>query len=161
MNGPDRYAHDGYVVLDDVLPREVADQAGRSVEAAIDAMARELDVTRAEYLDAVCRWSTPNPMVEQLVATAVEWLRPRVHDLLGDEAVPCRASVFRKSEEACLGTHGHQDAGYWNRPSSSRYDATTWIALATSTATAVRSGCCLALTTGPEWASRTAIGAPG
>ncbi|MEQ1507893.1 MAG: hypothetical protein ABMB14_37035 [Myxococcota bacterium] len=55
MNRPEGFARDGYVVLDEVLPRKVADQAGRSVEAAIDAMAHDLDVTKAEYLDAVCR----------------------------------------------------------------------------------------------------------
>jgi hypothetical protein len=125
----ERYRRDGYVVHEAAIPSRMAADLARQIEDGIDAMAAELDVSRDAYLAAVCRWSTPNPLVEALVAGVTELLRPGATELLGAAVRPGRASVFRKSAEASLGTHGHQDAGYWVRPSSSRYDATSWVAL--------------------------------
>ncbi len=125
----ERYRREGYVVHDRAISAEMVTDLAAQIEGGIDAMSAELEVSRDVYLAAVCRWSTPNPMDEALVAGVTELLRPSATEMLGATVRPGRASVFRKSADASLGTHGHQDAGYWVRPSSSRYDATTWVAL--------------------------------
>lgn len=129
MTEREQYRLDGFVVHEGVISSAMARDLARQVEEAIDAMAAELDVSRDAYLAAVCRWSSPNPLVDGLVRAVGDLFRPAASDLLGAPVVPGRASVFRQAAQAALGTHGHQDAGYWVRPSSSRYDATTWVAL--------------------------------
>ena len=125
----EHYLREGYFIHEAALPTDLTYDLGTRIEQDIDAMAAELDVPRHVYLSAVCRWSTPNVRVESLVRSVVAHLRPLAAGVLGSSVRPGRASVFRKSAEAKLGTHGHQDAGYWVRPSSSRYDATTWVPL--------------------------------
>ena len=124
-----RYHRDGYIIHDAAVSAGVARALAVQVEEAIDAMAAELDVPRRSYLSAVCRWSTPNPLVEALVASVAPRLRAAAGELLGANVRPERAAIFRKSADAAQETHGHQDAGYWIRPESSRYDATTWLTL--------------------------------
>ena len=91
-------------------------------------MATELGASREAYLGAVCRWSTPNPIVQAMLDAVEPIVSEHLHPLVGD-AQALKAAVFRKSQWAALGTHGHQDAGYWVTPQSTTYDLTTWIAL--------------------------------
>lgn len=126
-NKPD-YDRDGYLVHDALTTGRARDLGSR-IEHDIDAMSADLGVSRSLYLSAVCRWSTPNPRVQSLLDDIVECLRPQACALLGGPVHAGRASVFRQSEASRFGTHAHQDAGYWGRPSSRRYDATTWVTL--------------------------------
>ncbi len=121
--------HQGFVVLRRVFAASEVDAINAKFESAIDTWEDDLAVSRQEYLHAVCRWSSPNPLVDALAARCTAALAPLVEDLAGPGFAPGRASLFRKSSAASLGTHGHQDAGYWVRPSSRRYALTTWVAL--------------------------------
>jgi hypothetical protein len=120
---------DGHVVLGGVLGALKVHALNKRIESAIDAWAADLHVSRREYLDVAYRWSSPNRVVDELAAMCAEALLPLVEGLVGPGHSPSRASVFRKSSAAAVGTHGHQDASYWVRPSSSRYALTTWVAL--------------------------------
>lgn len=122
------YAREGFLIAT-ALPRALAHELAQRVESDIGAMAREIGVSTADYLEAVCRWDTPNVRVESLLADVIGYLVPVASDALGRKVRAERASIFRKSSSSALGTHGHQDAGYWVRPSSRRYDATTWLTL--------------------------------
>lgn len=119
------YSQEGYVVAAAVPPAIASDLAAR-FELEIVGMAQEIGVPIEGYLASVCRWSTPNPRIQALVDDVIGYLQPMVEKVLGASVRVQRASVFRKSGGA-LGTHAHQDAGYWVRPSSSRYDATSWV----------------------------------
>lgn len=122
----ERYLDEGFVTHD-ALSSCLAIDLATKTEQAIEAMSADLGVPQTEYLSAVCRWNTPNLYVHALMDDSVKHLIPSVSRLLGGPVRPGRASLFRKSASACLGTHGHQDSGYWIHPSSDRYDATTWI----------------------------------
>jgi ectoine hydroxylase-related dioxygenase (phytanoyl-CoA dioxygenase family) len=126
LDGLDR---DGFVVLRSVVPRHVVTALADRIERGIDEMSRDLVVSRQKYLEAVCRWSTPNPRVDALVTALEPFVSEHVRSLLGDAVRVGRASIFRKGAGSQLGTHGHQDACYWVRPSSTRYLGTTWIPL--------------------------------
>lgn len=120
---------DGYLVRPGVLDPLLVQSFVERVERAIDSWSADLQVSRDDYLHAACRWSSPNPVVDGLVEDCVDALAPLVAEAFGRDLAPGRASVFRKSSRARLGTHGHQDACYWVRPSSTGYALTTWIAL--------------------------------
>lgn len=125
----EQLGRDGVLTLVGIIDPDLVRTFVERIEAAIDVWAAELQVSRHDYLDAACRWSSPNLVVDDLVAACADVLAPSVEELLGPGLSPGRASVFRKSSAASLGTHGHQDASYWVRPSSSRYALTTWVAL--------------------------------
>lgn len=123
------YRREGYALQEGAISSRMAADLARQIEEGITAMAADLGVSREMYLSAVCRWNTPNPIVEALVAAVTEVLGPSVSELLGAEVRPRRGSVFRLSAASSFGTHAHQDASYWVWDSSSRYHATTWVAL--------------------------------
>jgi hypothetical protein len=126
MRPAERYARDGYDVHEGIS----AVEAGRlraEVEGFIAAQAAEVGVDRATYLDVFCRWSTPNPNVQRLVDRLSSAVKATAEDILGAALRAGRATLFRKGGAAHLGTHGHQDAGYWGRGPSDAYLATTWL----------------------------------
>lgn len=123
------FEHQGFLVLRGVLSEAEVRSCRDRIEQGVDGWAADLQVTREEYLDVACRWSSPNPVVDGLVAGCAERLAPIVEKLGGPGHQVSRASVLRKSRAASCGTHGHQDAGYWVRPSSRRYSLSTWISL--------------------------------
>lgn len=123
------YGADGFAVWRSVLSKSEAASIVEALESGIVGMAAELGVAAETYLNAVCRWSTPNPVVEEAVDRVRGRLSADVSQLVGRPAAPSRASAFRKSTSASHGTHGHQDASYWVGPSARRYDLTTWVAL--------------------------------
>lgn len=129
-----RLEHQGFVVLRGVVPLDEVVRINDRIESAIETWAADLDVSRREYLDVACRWSSPNPLVDELTSAVATALLPAVEEVAGPGYSQRRASVFRKSSAASAGTHGHQDAGYWSRPTSSRYAVTTWVALDSSDA---------------------------
>jgi hypothetical protein len=126
MRPGERYARDGYEVHEGI-PAADAGKLLAVIDGFIAAQAAEVGVDRATYLDVFCRWSTPNPHVQGLV----DKLSPAVHgaaeDAIGTALQAGRATLFRKGGAAHLGTHGHQDAGYWGHGTSSTYLATTWL----------------------------------
>ncbi len=88
------------VVHEVAIPSRMAADFARQIEDGIDAMAAELA--------AVCRWSTPNPLVEALGAGGTG-----------------RASVFRKSAEASLGRRrraAERRLAYLGRPARGSHD---------------------------------------
>lgn len=101
----------------------------QQVESAIGTMAHDINMSTEQYLSAVSRWDSPNESVQLLVNELSGILKPLAEEYFGEKLNIVRASIIRKSPEACQGTLGHQDAGYWNINSSSIYDLSTWGAL--------------------------------
>jgi hypothetical protein len=99
------------------------------IEIAIDDMAESINVDKEEYLKSVSRWDSPNQHVTRLVDEISGYIKPLAEEYFGQRLNYVRASIIRKSSLASMGTHGHQDAGYWGINSSKYYDVSTWIAL--------------------------------
>ena len=128
-DGRQIWDRDGYLVRRGALGHPEVQAFVAQFEAAIDSWAADVDASRGDYLHATCRWNSPNPVLDELVSLCAPALSPLVDAVAGPGHAPSRASLFRKTSAAAAGTHGHQDAGYWTRTSSSRYGLTTWVAL--------------------------------
>lgn len=122
------YQKHGYLIIKGMFNTDSESYCSR-FEQAIEDMATTINVTKDEYLSAVCRWDTPCQIVGALCEEIGTVIEPLISELLEREVEVVRASVIRKSGGAGRGTHGHQDAGYWLKNASQRYDLTTWIAL--------------------------------
>ena len=118
----------GYAIEKGVLQAE-SKHLLMEVEAAISEMALKINAEKEQYLRSVSRWDTPNLHVLKIINNLSERIKPLAEEYFGQKLKYVRASLIRKSSFANLGTHGHQDAGYWSINSSHIYDLSTWIAL--------------------------------
>lgn len=118
---------EGYLIKRKVFEKKCIDLL-QKISVAIRQMADEVGVSTDQYLDSVCRWDSPNKYVQSMANELTNDLKPLAADCLGQNVNYVRSSIIRKSIKASQGTHGHQDAGYWQINSSNIYDISTWVA---------------------------------
>ncbi|MET4695288.1 phytanoyl-CoA dioxygenase family protein [Endozoicomonas lisbonensis] len=122
------YKKNGYLIIKggvDTRQGEFCSRLNRTLELQAKAIRVPVD----DYLRAVCRWDSPNDIVQKFVRELKPKIQPLISSILDRSVEIVRASVIRKHYWAGKATHGHQDAGYWLKNASQAYDISSWIAL--------------------------------
>lgn len=120
------FEENGFVVLNDILPRAQIENIYQNIMVDIIKCAKELNCSLESYLTNVTRWLHPSPVTESVRVFAETVLKEIACHFIGEEVKLSKFNIISKSAYANGAIPCHQDIAYSDGES---YEFSLWLPL--------------------------------